>query len=190
MSIPLKKQTFSEANWAEVQNFDCGSEPYELEVSAWLKGQAGEDSALTSIHHPEKPGRVWLYKLPDNTLVGFGALAKSEWRWKGKKDPKIALSIIIWIGLQKEFRGQPPGPKEDRYSTQILDDLIAEALESQETHPVLGLFVHRDNVRAIRLYQRAGFMENLEPTKDGQYLRMAVVLNPEVLRRVLAAANK
>ncbi len=190
----LFKDVFTESDLEEVQSFDCGNEPYQQEVANWLKGSLGADSALTSINHQERPGKVWLYRLEDGTLVGFGALGKSEWRWKGKKDPKIPLTVVIWIGLGKEFHGQPPGPREQRYSWQILDDLIAEALEDEETHPVLGLFVQTANVRAIELYRRAGFTEELEPFVDKQtgveYQRMAMVLNAEALLRLRGPAKK
>jgi ribosomal protein S18 acetylase RimI-like enzyme len=190
----LAKHVFTEDDWEEVQSFDCGDEPFAREVTDWLRGPFGSDSALTAIRHPDRPCRVWLYRLEDGALVGFGALGKSEWRWKGKKDPKVPLTVIVWVGIGKEFRGQPPGLREGRYSAQILDDLIAEALEDQETHPVLGLFVQTANVRAIELYRRAGFTEELEPFVDKQtgveYRRMAMVLNPEALLRLRAAAGK
>jgi ribosomal protein S18 acetylase RimI-like enzyme len=193
MSEGLVKVVFTEDNWDEVQSFDCGDEPYAREVSDWLKGPAGADSALTSIRNTDRPVRIWLYRLASGSLVGFGALGKSEWRWKSKKDPKLPLTVIIWVGIGKEFRGQPLGPREGRYSAQILDDLIAEALEDQETHPVLGLFVQADNVRAIELYRRAGFTEELEPYVDRQtgvrYFRMAMVLNPVALLRLRDAAK-
>lgn len=194
MSDGLTKEAFTLDDLDEVQSFDCGDEPFAREVSDWLKGPLGADSAATSIGHPERPGRVWLYRREDGTLVGFGALGKSEWRWKGKKDPKIPLTVIIWVGIRKEFRGKPDGPREGRYSAQILDDLIAEALEDQETHPVLGLFVQTANIRAVELYRRAGFAEELDSYIDKQsgveYKRMAMVLNAEVLLQVVQAGSK
>jgi hypothetical protein len=74
MSQSLVRDAFTEEYWDEVQAFDCGSMPWELEVSDWLKGPIGTDSALTAIHNAEKPGRVWLYRLENGQLVGFGAL--------------------------------------------------------------------------------------------------------------------
>ena len=63
--MSLTKQPFAESNWAAVQSFDCGEAPFEKEVADWLKGsgEPGVDSALNSIRHPQKPSRVWLYKL-------------------------------------------------------------------------------------------------------------------------------
>ena len=192
----LTKHLFSDEDLASVQDFDCGSAPYELEVSNWLKGSADQESAIASIHHPVRPCKVWLYKLEDGTLVGFGALGKSEWRWKGNKDPRVPVTVIIWVGLQKEFQGQPPppSPKEQRYSVRVLDDLINQASEDKETHPVLGLFVHKDNVKAIRLYQAAGFTDDLDPLRNKageiEYLRMAVILDVDSLLGALPAKSK
>ena len=63
---------------------------------------------------------------------------------------------------------------------------MAEALKDSATHPVLGLFVHIKNVKAIRFYKSAGFSDELENTPDkvsGEvlYYKMAMVLNDEAL---------
>ena len=50
------------------------------------------------------------------------------------------------------------------------------------------LYVQKDNVRAIRVNERAGLGGNLEPFVDKvtgvEYRRMALVLNPERLLRI------
>lgn len=188
MAETLTRHPFTKADLRDVQDFDCGDEPHELEVSNWLKGsdEQGVDSALNSIAHLEKPGRVWLYRHGDQ-IVGFGSLARTEWRWPGKNnDPKLPLSIIIWVGVQKRFWGMPAGPKENRFSAQILDDLVAEAQLDAKTHPILGLFVHKDNARAIRFYKEAGFSDELlqRVEKTGFY-KMFVVLDDEALELAL-----
>jgi ribosomal protein S18 acetylase RimI-like enzyme len=192
--MSLSKEPFTGNQWDEVQGFDCGSKAFEVEVSDWLKRPYGQDSASTAIANSERPAKVWLYRLGDGRLVGFGALGKSEWRWKGKKDPKIPLTVIVWCAVQKEFQGQPRGPREERYAALILDDLIAEALDDQETHPVLGLCVHKENKRAIKLYKYAGFTDALDSFVDKEtgveYQRMAMVLNDAVLLHMTEVARK
>jgi len=197
MSSALIRHPFTASDWESVQTFDCGDEQYEREVAAWIKGpgEPDVDSALTSLNHPEHPGRVWLYKLEDGTLVGFGSLGQNEWRWKGKKDPFVPVTIIIWVGLCREYQGEPEGPKEGKYSVQILNDLIKGAEKDQFTHPVLALCVHKDNVKAIKLYKWFGFADDLEPrcnkeTKEVEYLWMAVVLDDEALLRLRDEAKK
>ena len=58
------------------------------------------------------------------------------------------------------LRGAAPKLIERKlsYSTQILNHLIAEAEDRCATSPLLGLFVHPDNQRAIRVYERGGFV--------------------------------
>ena len=93
----LIRNSFSPSDLAKVQGFDCGDAPYEREVAAWIQGPDSPeiDSAATSVNHPKRPGRVWLYRLDDGTVVGFGALGFSEWRWRGKKDPHVPVSILF-----------------------------------------------------------------------------------------------
>lgn len=192
MSEPLTRHVFSADDLPDVQDFYCGDEPYEKEVADWLKGPAvgGVDNAVNSIVHPDKPSRVWMYKI-DGQLIGFGALAKTDWPWPGKNnDPKLPLSIIIWVGVDKKYQGQPLGPKEGRYSAQILDDLVAEAEVDAKTHPVLGLYVDQNNKKAIRFYKEAGFSDELPQRveKIGLY-KMVIVLDDEALVATLEAAK-
>ena len=138
---------------------------------------------------------MWLYKL-DDKLIGFGALAKTEWRWPGKNnDPRLPLTIVIWLGIQNEFRGQPPSPKEGRYAARILDDLVAEAEVDARTHPVLGQFVHKDNKRAIKFYKDAGFSVELvqrvnKTTGEVEYYKMFIILDNEALQELVTNATK
>lgn len=193
MAESLIRQIFSAADLPDVQDFHCGDEPYEQEVADWLKGsdEPGTDSAVNSINDPVRPSRVWLYKL-DGKIVGFGSLAKTAWRWPGKNnDPSFPLSIIIWVAVQKEYWGLPDGPKDARYSAQILDDLVAEAELDAKTHPVLGLFVHKDNHRAIKFYKDAGFSDELVQRVDKTgFYKMFIVLDDDAFEAAVEAARK
>jgi hypothetical protein len=46
MSQNLVRDAFTEAHWDEVQAFDCGSMPWELEVSDWLKRPIGTTGGM------------------------------------------------------------------------------------------------------------------------------------------------
>lgn len=188
MSQRLSKEFFTKESLDEVQTFACGTEFYETEVSDWLKRPLGEDSALTAIQNLERPAQVWLYRLEDETLVGFGALAKSRWRWTGKKDPFIPITMVIWCGVGEEFQGRPEGPRKERYAFRILDDLLGEASDDQNAYPVFGLCVHTDNHKAIKFYKNFGFDVDLDSFKDKEngreYRRMAYVLDKEALLRL------
>lgn len=197
MPNSLTKHIFTHTDLPSVQGFCCGDEPFEQEVADWLKSPAipGVDYAANSIGSLDKPSRVWLYRLGEH-LVGFGALAKTAWPWPGKNsDPKLQLTIIIWVGVQKEFQGQPPGPRNDRYAAQILDDLVSEAAADSKTHPILGLYVHKDNKKAIKFYKDAGFSDELVQRKNKdsgevEYFKMFIVLDGEALAGALSLAKK
>jgi hypothetical protein len=187
MAGALVKYPFTEDDWDDVQSFDCGDKPHQREVSDWLKGRRDEDSALAALAK-DPPSRIWLYRLEDNeadpgpdNLVGFGALDRSAWRWTGGKDPYLPITILLWFAVQNRFKRQPPGDEGGFYSSQIMDDLIATAMDDRIERPVLGLCVRVGNTGAIDLYRRKGFTVKLSSFKDRatgiEYLRMARVLD-------------
>jgi ribosomal protein S18 acetylase RimI-like enzyme len=196
MPRKLDREAFMEEHLGseEIQRFNCGEEVWEVEVSNWLKQPLGEDGALSSTRDTERPGRVWLYRLANGRLVGYGALGYTQWRWTKKKDPFLPLTVITWCAIHKEFWGLPEGPKEERYSHEIMDNLITEAMDDAATHPILGLAVHPENRRAIKFYRDYEFIEGLEPRKDKLtgilYNRMALPLDAEVLNGMIEQAKK
>jgi GNAT superfamily N-acetyltransferase len=133
----------------QVQAFSCGEEPYERELADWIRQEA-----LAAMSRGTK---VWLYATEGRELIGYGSLGKTNWHWPEPGSGKVSLSIIPAVAIQKQYWGKPDGPREGRYSSQVLDHLIAEATDRTDTQPLLGLFVHTDNHRAIKLYERAGF---------------------------------
>jgi ribosomal protein S18 acetylase RimI-like enzyme len=93
-------------------------------------------------------------------LVGFASLGTTKkWPWPEDIRPHVVAHHIVACGITIEFQGKPPGPPDERYSTQILDDLIAESRKNTDSSisPVLTLFVHPENSGAIKLYERVGF---------------------------------
>jgi len=97
--------------------------------------------------------------------VGFGALGKTKWNWPTPSDKRVAVALIPSVGIQSQFKGQPVGPPEERYSSQIMLDLIAEARGIPDMNPLIALFVHPDDLPAIRLYKRIGFQDFHQRTK-------------------------
>ena len=197
MAVALVKYPFTEDDWEDVQSFDCGDKDYQREVSDWLKGRRTEDSALAALAR-ENPSRIWLYRLeddetdddgPDN-LAGFGVLDRSAWRWIGGKDPYLPIAILLWFAVQNQFKRQPPGDEDGFYSSQIVDDLIATAMDDRRERPVLGLCVRLGNTGAINLYRRKGFTVELSTFKDKatqvQYARMAMILDAARVAELVA----
>jgi ribosomal protein S18 acetylase RimI-like enzyme len=176
----LTRIDFGDQLLPQVQAFDCGNEPWQRELADALKAPRGTGGVLDGL---DQGTRAWLYLDNDGNLVGYGSLGDSVQRWPGPKDPQIPVSIIPWLAVDRRFWGKPPGHPEQRYSTLILGDLISEARCKQDERPLLILFVHVDNVAALKLYERAGFREFHKPYTDKktgwQYKRMVLVLREQ-----------
>ncbi len=82
MPTVLRKLVFTPDLLPEVQDFDCGDEPWEQEVAAWIKGSPG--GVLDDL---QRGCEVWLYVTEEEGLVGFGSLARSSWRWPDLRRP-------------------------------------------------------------------------------------------------------
>jgi GNAT superfamily N-acetyltransferase len=149
----VERFDFLEEDLDEVQGFRCENAPWELQISDWIKN--ARTGALDYVHRGKC--RVWLYRTEAGELVGYGSLGSSNWNWPSADDPRVPINIIPYVGVREEFWSQPPGPKGERFSAQILDDLVDEALRQRDRHPALGLFVHEDNHRAIAFYRNSGF---------------------------------
>lgn len=150
MTDLLKKRRFrpEDISLDAVQNFYCGDEPWEREVSDWIKGQGVLDDM--------QRGEVWLYRTETDILVGFGSLSEPGWSYPNRNDPKP--NLIPMLGIQRQFWGHPLNSlPEERYSWQIMDDIVEEAAKHKERAPVIVLYVHPDNSRAIRFYNSYGF---------------------------------
>lgn len=152
MANSLTKVRFTEDYLPAVSDFYCGDEPWEREVADWIRGGPG------GVFDDMKRGaEVWLYGTDEEGLIGFGSLSASNWKWPDTSSRPIPINIIPMLGIRREFWGQPSGPGRKRYSAQIVEDLIAEARQHTERSPLLGLFVHPNNHRAIRAYEKVGF---------------------------------
>ncbi|MBI3821661.1 MAG: GNAT family N-acetyltransferase [Planctomycetes bacterium] len=147
---PLNAIEFDPDRHADlVKGFSCGDEAYEQDLARWLR----EDAAQTLAGG----GKVWLYATEAKEIVGFGSLAITRWNFPESASNRVSLALIPAVALQKQFWGKPDGPRENRYSSQILDHLLTEAARLKIDVPILGLFVHPENKRAIKAYERAGF---------------------------------
>jgi len=172
----LKKSTFSEADieLPEVQAFYCGNEPWEKEVAEWIKSRSGDNSVLEDMRNYRT--EVWLYRDPAGVLVGFGSLGQNKYTWPLKSKRKELVSVIPFIGVHKDFQGEPKGAKrEDKYAYQILDDLLLCAAEKMDRYPLLTLSVDSRNTRAIQFYEWRDFVNLNLPKMQGEvtYVRMA-----------------
>ena len=170
MGAALKRVLFSETyrTSPHVQTFDCGSEPWHVEISQWLKAP---DGAILAPVHPTHRSDVWLYLTQEDDLVGFGSLGGTIWPMPQPYNGPVPVNIIPYMGIARSFWGCPKGaPQEDRYSTLIMEDLINEAEDacvSFKREPFLTLFVHPSNAQAKKFYVRMGFKRSSR--KQGIY---------------------
>ncbi len=170
MHATLRREEFSEEKLAEVQSFDCGSQPWHTEVSDWIKGGPSDLSALRCMKR--RGTKVWLYRDCAGRLVGFGSLGKSKW---SLPDP-TTVSIIPNVAVALEFQGEPAtGPKEHKYCRQIMSHLIDEAKRNRT--PYLALFVAPQNEKARRFYEKVGFQYLDDPNEPKEHLRMVLDLS-------------
>ncbi len=135
---------------ADIGNFDCGSESYQSELAGWLQNEA---SAVIV-----KGTKVWLYFNQAGDIVGFGSLGPTNWRYPEPTSKRTAVVLIPAVAIRREFWGKPENVElEERYSSQILRQLVDEAGAWPGNPPAVGLYVHPENQAAIKLYERFHF---------------------------------
>lgn len=155
----LRKIPFTEDLLGAVADFDCGDEGWETPLAAWIKAPPDvRNGALYELGKRKGKLDVWLHVNGAGDLVGYSSLGISNWEWPTADDPRVPISVIPNVAIQKRFWGCPKNDPP-RYSAQILDHLIFEARNHTERHPLLGLFVHPSNRRAIKADTTAGFQE-------------------------------
>jgi ribosomal protein S18 acetylase RimI-like enzyme len=144
----LRKEIFSPDNVGDVADFFCGDQQWDRFQAIWIKEQAVKSIAQ---HGTE----VFLYYNDQDELVAFGSIGKTRRRYPPPDGEYIHLSIIPSLAIQSQFQGQP-NDGSPKYSHQIMEDLIAQA--RQQGSDILTLDVHQENVRAIKVYEKFGFV--------------------------------
>lgn len=139
-----------------VQNFDCGPSIWAQAASRWI---------ANGLEAVQRGNGVWLY-LDGSEVVGFGSLGKTSWP---DPPPTREYAYIPQLAVASKFQGGPPPPSQ-KYSHQIMVDLIARALLLGPDE--LALRVHEDNDAGIRLYTRFDFAQFPRRARDGNYIRM------------------
>ena len=134
----------------DVRDFDYGDESFQKELADWLR-----TDSLPALASGVK---IWLYVNQSGDIIGYSSLGVSRWKYPDPSSHRIEVVIVPAVAVRKQFWGKPDGAeRDDRYSSQIMRHLLDEAEQWPGQPPVVGLFVHPDNVAAIRLYERFGF---------------------------------
>ncbi len=181
----LTKHVFTEADLTlpEIQSFHCGDERWDLEVADWIKSASGENSVIEDM--TRFGTEVWLHRDETGALVGYSSLGQTRYTWPLKGKKKELVSVIAFIGVHKDFKGEPKdAARDDKYAYQILDELLAYAAEKAHAgtrYPLLVLSVDKKNTRAIRFYENREFFDLKIPRVDAAagitYMRMARYLD-------------
>ena len=174
---------FIEEDVSAVQDFACGGEPWEVYLSQWITNTVKDDKGV--IDCLREGTKVWLYLTGDGDIVGYGSLGITTWKYPNPYGSDGAtFAVIPAFAVSSAFHGQPPGDWSQRYSTEILIDLIEAAksdyLANAFPNPAVGLFVDTRNARAMKLYSRMGFMDYGKPLKRTGYFHQRMLLTLDV----------
>jgi len=139
-------------------------------VTAYIKASVAERGALWEMGN--FGNQVWLYANEAAELVGFGTYGTtSRWIWpEDQRNQRVIAHHIPMLGIDRRFRSCPAGLKNERYSAQIVDDLIevSRSETAPDIVPILTLFVHPENIGAIRLYEGGNGRVDLNPQAESE----------------------
>jgi hypothetical protein len=134
-----------------VQDFDCGSEPFEREVSNWIKDWIWKGSRVRE---------------RDRTIIGLDREANEAVVGYGTWDHVAAFGTepvdthveIAWFGIASEYKGVADSSgatvAELLYAT--LESIALDHPDSASDMP-LTLTCHVDNIRGRRFWERQGY---------------------------------
>jgi GNAT superfamily N-acetyltransferase len=145
------------------KSFRCGDLQHEEELSAWISNEQEDRDVMQAIKYEQT--NVWYYENFEGAIVGYASLAIAEWDLLVPgQEPiliKAKVNVLPALAISNDFQGQPSQyDKKNRYWAQILRDIIRKAKRKRSVAPILGLFVHPDNMAARKIYQKFGFIEN------------------------------
>jgi hypothetical protein len=168
----LIAEQFATSHINELADFHCGDAEWEKEVAEWIVGTGTAEPKLAVLLTAGQT-EAWVYRNTAGIIVGYAALTKLRWNVDGDR---IKTTLLQACGIRSEFQGKPDGDGETKYSQQIMADVAGRAIGYQR--PLFALFVHKDNLKAQRLYKSCGFIKIEEP-RD-KYYRMFVDLTEEL----------
>lgn len=136
MPDTLRARVFSESDLPLVATFECGTAPWALAASLWIRTRALASMA-------DRGTRIWLYFDEADNLAGFSAIGATQW-----PECPDRLAIVVQLAVCIGQQGK-------RYSSQIIEDSILRARELDTEWLVLT--VDPGNTRAVQLYKNHGF---------------------------------
>ncbi len=156
--MELRIQEYSADLLSQIQSFECGTDDWCRHAERWIKSAPPFRGAIESIEtHGNK---VWLYFVDvdvfdEKYLVGFSSLGKVKWKIPPPDGLEREAAFIPMLAVSLRFQGKPEGENTKHYSDEIMEHVIRVARE--QGHRELCLYVHEDNARARRKYEKHGF---------------------------------
>lgn len=135
-----------------VAGFHCGEEAWASELSDYIRGK-------DPFYYARKRGtRTWLYSDASGAVVGYGCLGTYRCPDLFPEDPETQVQIIPNLAIHADHQRRG-------YATYICKDLLREAASEYgravegtiNLQPLVVLFVHPQNDKAIGLYKKLGF---------------------------------
>lgn len=131
--------------------FACGDDEVDAYFCGrrWFDAPKGQASPPTYVFRTQEDGPV----------VGYAAVAFRRVEHPDDQSPNRARYLTIYaVGVNRDFQGQyNPLAPEQTYATSILARI--EALAAEKADRVgLSLWVRATNGRAIRFYEKVGFV--------------------------------
>jgi ribosomal protein S18 acetylase RimI-like enzyme len=119
-------------------------------------------------------GRIWIYRDPQDQVVGFGTLDLRD-HYSDFTDGRLHPYIPL-LAVNPAMEGRGHGKSIVRH---LIDQAAILAREPDDCCDVLFLDVYASNEKAIKLYEKCGFMKvndqpRLDPDEDNRpYFIMA-----------------
>jgi len=155
---PLYAVDFSESERNRLTAVSFGTDVYGDLVTEWLLGSDVQDSM-------QRGTKVWLFETEDGEVAGIGSLGVCRRRWPPPHGDHKNLLLIPMFAVAQPYQGTKR-PEASRVSTRIFQHILAEAQELISSRqpedrssllPRLVVYVHEENHRAMRFWQRIGF---------------------------------
>jgi ribosomal protein S18 acetylase RimI-like enzyme len=135
-----------------VRNFDCGPDPWSIEVTEWFHAPVGTGGAADDLQSGDTSGSIFITNTGE--VVGFCAYGPSFVSWPKNSSPRQPAFCIAYLGV--DHRHQRNG-----YGKIILQDTLG-IIQSLKTSKLVVLYVRVGNP-AAKLYREFGFKDVGKP---------------------------
>ena len=149
MSSRIERVEFSWKDHKQklVSNFDCGQEPFALEVASWIKSPPNKLESAARMLNRKQVEKVWLF-LEDRNLIGFTSIGKDTWGFESSGKKKKVL-LLPYLGVSVDFHGEKKkNPETNRsYMRHLMLDVLNEAEKARQCEGPIFMFARPQGER-------------------------------------------